>query len=236
MTTRMNIGENDGAVLCSASDVEKYLCSHPEFFLDHPELLAGLDVPHSAGGAVSLIERQVVLIRQENKQHRERIRDLVEIARQNESIVKKLHQLTLQLMSSKTLDEYLENLQQHLREHFSANQVSVILFKEVFVDLESSVKLISRSDNDLANFEQFLTNKQPSCGRFSASQLTFLFGKTAEEVKSMALIPLEGVDSIIGMLAIGNASAAHFKADMSTSFLTSLGEVSSSVLTRLVNE
>jgi len=221
MTTRMNIGENDGAVLCSASDVEKYLCSHPEFFLDHPELLAGLDVPHSAGGAVSLIERQVVLIRQENKQHRERIRDLVEIARQNESIVKKLHQLTLQLMSSKTLDEYLENLQQHLREHFSANQVSVILFKEVFVDLD---------------FEQFLTNKQPSCGRFSASQLTFLFGKTAEEVKSMALIPLGGVDSIIGMLAIGNASAAHFKADMSTSFLTSLGEVSSSVLTRLVNE
>jgi len=233
----MNIGENDGAVLCSASDVEKYLCHHPEFFVDHPELLARLDVPHStgSGSAVSLIERQVLLIRQENKQHRERIRDLVEIARRNESIVKKLQQLTLQLISSKTLDEYLDNLQEHLREHFSANHVSVILFKEIFVGLVSSVELISRSDSHLANFEQILTNKQPSCGRFSASQLIFLFGKKhSEEVKSMALIPLGG-DDTIGMLAIGNASAAHFKADMSTSFLTSLGEVSSGVLTRLVN-
>ncbi len=236
MTTRMNVGEDDVAVSCSASDVEKYLCSHPEFFLEHPELLVGLDVPHSAGGAVSLIERQVVLIRQENKQHRERIRDLVEIARRNESIVKKLHQLTLQLISSKTLDEYLRNLQQHLCENFSANQVSVVLFKEIFSGLErSTIELISRSDSDLANFEQILTSKQPSCGRFSQSQLAFLFGDKAEEVKSMALIPLLGAD-IIGMLAIGNASAAHFKADMSTSFLTSLGEVSSAVLTRLVNE
>ena len=40
-------------------DIANYLTSHPDFFDQHPELLATLQLPHPQNGqAISLIERQ----------------------------------------------------------------------------------------------------------------------------------------------------------------------------------
>jgi len=229
MTTQMKAGENSITPLCSSSDVENYLNNHPEFFLDHPELLTQIEVPHPSGGAVSLIERQVALIRQENKQHRERIRELVEIARENENIIDKLHDLSVQLIASKSLNGYIEILQQQLFEKFSANHVRVVLFNENFSNAHEQIDFVSRNDVGLENFGKFLTHKKSICGRFNSHQLSFLFSDKAEDVKSMALIPLVDQDAV-GMLAIASANADHFRAGMSTSFLSSLGDISSAVL------
>jgi len=229
MTTQMKTGENAVTALCSANDVENYLHTHPEFFVEHPELLTQLEVPHPSGGAVSLIERQVALIRQENKQHRERIRELVEIARDNESIVDKLHQLSIHLIATKTLNSYIGILQQQLRDNFSANHVRIVLFKESFVCPDEQPEFISRTDSGLENFGKFLAHKQAICGRFNTQQLNFLFADNAVEVKSMALIPLVDSDPV-GMLAISSANVDHFKAGMSTAFLSSLGDISSAVI------
>ena len=229
MTTQIKTGENTANTLCGASDVESYLHNHPEFFVEHPDLLTTLEVPHPSGGAVSLIERQVALIRQENKQHRERIRELVEIARDNENIVDKLHQLSIQLIATKTLNDYVSNIQNQLKENFSANHVSLILFKEYFENPNEEALFVSRKDEGLDNFGKFLTHKKAICGRFNTQQLNFLFGNDSSEVKSMALIPLVDGDSV-GLLAISSANVDHFKAGMSTSFLSSLGDISSAVI------
>lgn len=233
MTTPIKTGKENASSTCGENDVEAYLRSHPEFFVDNPDLLTELEVPHPAGGAVSLIERQVALIRQENKQHRERIRELVEIARSNESIVNKLHQLTIQLVTSSTVQEYSNKIKQLLCDDFLSNHVSLVLFKENMFDETGDAILVSRSDSAVLSFEGILQNGHAVCGQFSKSQRYFLFGDSALEVKSMALIPLNDGDNMLGMLAIGNADIAHFKADMSTSLLASLGDVSSAVLKRI---
>jgi uncharacterized protein YigA (DUF484 family) len=234
MTTQMKTGENEIASEFNEIDVTTYLRRHPEFFLNHPELLVELEVPHPAGGAVSLIERQVALIRQENKLHRERIRELVEIARDNENIVEKLHKLNVKLIASKTLDDYIENMKQQLCDNFSANHVSMVFFIERFAEVDDKSEFVSTAEKELNNFAKFLANKESLCGRFNSDQLTFLFADKADEVKSMALIPLLDGE-VVGMLAIGSANADHFKADMSTLFLTSLGDVSSAVLKHYLN-
>lgn len=233
MTTPIKTGKENISTTCKKTDVESYLRSHPEFFIDNPDLLTQLEVPHPAGGAVSLIERQVALIRQENKQHRERIRELVEIARSNESIVDKLHQLTIQLVTSATVDEYSNKIKQLLCENFSANHVSLILFKDNMFEEVGAFLLVSRSNSSVLSFDSMLQSKKAACGQFSKSQRQFLFGDNAGEVKSMALLPLCDSSNVLGMLAIGNADAEHFKADMSTSLLASLGDVSSAVLKRI---
>ena len=47
-----------------------YLKANPEFFERHASLLNSLRLPHDAGGsAVSLIERQVLVLRQKNLKH-----------------------------------------------------------------------------------------------------------------------------------------------------------------------
>ena len=45
--------------------VVDYLTAHPDFFTRHPQLLRDLSLPHDSGNAVSLIERQVELLRKQ---------------------------------------------------------------------------------------------------------------------------------------------------------------------------
>ena len=49
--------------LPDAEAVAAYLRAHPEFFVDHDELIPELRIPHQPGTAVSLVERQVKLLR-----------------------------------------------------------------------------------------------------------------------------------------------------------------------------
>ena len=47
--------------------IADYLQANPEFFERHSALLNNLRLPHDAGGpAVSLVERQVLVLRQKN--------------------------------------------------------------------------------------------------------------------------------------------------------------------------
>ena len=50
----------------SAQAVHDYLATHPDFFEQNPSLLSALNLPHSSGGTVSLIERQISVLRQKD--------------------------------------------------------------------------------------------------------------------------------------------------------------------------
>lgn len=233
MTSQSHPGGSTLNQACNAKDVEAYLDKHPEFFQEHPALLVELKVPHPAGGAVSLIERQVALLRDENKQLRLRIKDLVEIARENEELVKKLHALSIELISTESLADFTRILSSKLQANFDASHVSVKFFREALPENADDDNIVSKTDKSMTNFEKFLHQKTPVCGRFNSQQLAFLFGDSALEVKSLALIPIIGKDAI-GMFAIGSTDPDHFKAGMSTSLLSSLGDVASSVVKQLL--
>lgn len=228
MTSQISSGNTQTTLDCTAKDVEAYLDNHPEFFQENPALLVELKVPHPAGGAVSLIERQVALLRDENKQLRNRIKELVEIARDNEKLVDKLHVLSMSLIGSTSLADFSKKLEEKLHLDFEANHVSIKFFSEYMPHVDDAL-MVSRNDKSMKNFEKFLHQKTPICGRFNSQQLAYLFGDKALEVKSLALIPLLD-NKAIGMLAIGSADVDHFKAGMSTSLLSSLGDVASSVI------
>ena len=65
-----------------ASDeaVHEYLSEHPDFFERHDDLLNSLRLPHVTGGTVSLVERQVSMLRQKDLKLERRLRELLEVA------------------------------------------------------------------------------------------------------------------------------------------------------------
>ena len=46
--------------------VANYLMEHPDFFATHEDLLLNLRISHKSGQAISLLERQVSLLRRKN--------------------------------------------------------------------------------------------------------------------------------------------------------------------------
>ena len=50
----------------SESEVVKYLSENPDFFLKNPDSLENLDIKHESGEAVSLIDKQVEIIKKKS--------------------------------------------------------------------------------------------------------------------------------------------------------------------------
>ena len=69
----------DAAAL-NPDQVAAWLAAHPQFFADHPEVLTSLRLPHGEAGTVSLVERQLSQLRDDNQQLRARIDQLLPAA------------------------------------------------------------------------------------------------------------------------------------------------------------
>jgi len=224
MTTTSQQTRSDTPAL-EEKAVADYLRDNPEFFQNNPSLLAGLQVPHSCGGAVSLVEHQVRVLRDQNRQLKRKLMDLVHVARDNNRLNERMHQLTLGLVSSSSLEALLDTLREHLQGEFSADTVTVRLagIPEARAR-ECAVDQFSSDDPQLEHFESFYKTCRPQCGRFKPEQLEYVFGDQAQAVESAALIPL-GKKGQIGLLAIGSQESNRFHPGMGTLFLSHLGEL-----------
>ena len=114
MTTQANmetqINEPDAEQVCG------FMRNHPEFFEQHPELLAELRLSHPSGNAVSLIERQVQVLRDQNEDLKSRLLQLIEVARDNDRLNERMHSLTLDLLAAQSPVELLDRLEDHVYE------------------------------------------------------------------------------------------------------------------------
>ena len=68
-------------------EVEAFLTAHPNFLQDRPGLLAVLNLPHGGEGAVSLVERQVSVLRERNIASRQKLAELSDIGRENDRLL-----------------------------------------------------------------------------------------------------------------------------------------------------
>lgn len=219
----------------SEQTVHDYLSAHPDFFERHSTLLSSLVLPHASGGAVSLVERQVSVLRQKEIKLERQLRELIQVARENDVLAAKIHELTLQLIAAGDLHKTIALIEQALRSGFGADQAVLVLFgePESFEDIKVGrfFHVVPRDDETLKPFSTFLGGTTARCGRIRDSQRAFLFRKDADEIGSAALVPL-GEGSEIGFLAIGSADSEHFHPGMSIDFLTRLGELVAGSLKR----
>ena len=209
-------------------DIAEYLHSHPDFFDRHLNLLMGLKLPHEPGGAaVSLVERQVAVLRQRNSELERQLKDLVAVATDNHVLVEKIHQLAVTLMEPRSGAERMEILETSLREDFLAERAVLVLFSSppdaTLLD-DGFVKVVDRDDAGLKPFASFLKSGRPRCGLLRGRQRTFAFADNASEINSAALIPL-GEDTGLGFIVIGSRDPDYFHPGKGMDFLGRLGEL-----------
>lgn len=212
-----------------------YLEAHPDFFENHKTALSRMQLPHASGGTVSLVERQISLLRQKDLKLERQLKDLIRVARDNDVIAAKIHELSLQLMARSTLEATIVATEEAVRAGFGADQAVLVLFcdPDSFTDINAGRFFvpIRRDDDDMKPFATFLNGNGPRCGQARDSQMQFLFRDDAQEIGSVALVPL-GEKAEIGFLVIGSNEADRFRPDMSIDFLARVGDLVAVALQR----
>lgn len=196
----------------------------------HPELLAVLEVPHQSGGAHSLIERQVKVLRQNLKTTEKRLRGLMDIARDNERLAKSRHRIAMNLLGAHDLEDVISIVLDELKNELKAEFANIKLISDDKTLKDQHPGLfVSAQAPELSAFSTMLKHKNPVCGRCSEEQRNFLFGQEAENVASAAVIPLvAGAD--LGFLGLGGRDSNRFQTSMGTEFLSQVGDLVSAAL------
>jgi uncharacterized protein YigA (DUF484 family) len=230
MTEQTEAGNKQDTL--SESDVVAYLESHPDMLLRHADLLRRLQVPHLSGqGAVSLIERQVDLLRDKNRELDERLLGLINNARFNEEISDKLHRFSIKLSAADQLNGLLDKSLLALEQLFDLDAAAIRLKPELATAQGLDAELVL-SDKAYTALLDSLGSARCRCHTdLDDELLQALVGPDGSGIRSVAMMALE-TPHRIGLLALGSKQRERFTPEMGKLFLERLGELMSAAVGR----
>jgi uncharacterized protein len=227
MTQKNNTIElDDGHILA-------YLQEHPDFFERQAGFLGAIKLQSSHGGrAISLQERQMEVMREKHKTLEGKLAELIHIARDNDAIVDKMHHWTRQLLiaqdNTKLSDTVLSSLNSQFSVPFSALRLWGVKTEFTHLPVAAAVPVETIT----------LTNSMvvPYCGMNSDFQAATWLPEEGRQARSLALLPLRvGADpKSFGLIVLGSPDPERFKASMQTAYLSSIAEIASAALSRLM--
>lgn len=209
----------------SEAEVSDFLRATPDFFQRHDALLMHLQIEHQARGAISLVERQIDLLRSRNTKLEEKLISLIETARENESLSLKLHRFSQALIATESIEDVVSTTHDQLRNEFKTERVNVALFADIAGDRASDISLDAVNES----FPKLFGSRRPYSGILDWAQAELMFNDDAKQVSSAAIIPLNETGPI-GFLALGSADKNRFHFGIGILFLSHLGELVSCAL------
>ncbi|MDH5764562.1 MAG: DUF484 family protein [Gammaproteobacteria bacterium] len=226
---------HDNTQLVDEDQVNEYLKSHPDFFIKNSALLADLKIAHESGTAISLIERQLSVLREKNRHLESRLKDLMSAARSNQRLNDSLQQLAINLFITDSLDDVIATVVEELKNKLETDFISIRFITGDSKKIKQQPeRYISQKSKELGLFSKLLEDKQIQCGRLSEEQVSFLFSEDAAEVESGAVIPLADTE-VFGLLALGGRDAQRYHPGMGTEYLQKLAELVSAVIKRFLD-
>lgn len=200
-----------------AEDVAHYLQNNPKFFEDHAETLAQINLPHPHGGrTISLSERQLLALRDKNKELEKTLRDMISIAKENDALQHKAHEFVISLFAARDLVTLQEMIPHLLRDIFSVPHSVLHLWQ------------ISPPSAEVLAFAD--AQPQPVCLHHAAHDTAAWFGESATKLHSYAYLPLHAGSETIGLLVLASEDKQRFYPEMGTVFLQRIAEAVSSAL------
>ena len=222
---------------CSTENlVADYLKNNLDFFVKNPAILAELKIPHDHGGAISLVEKQLTVLREQNQETNKKIHELIEIATQNEELARRMHQLALTLIDADDPKDIFSTMYDNLKKNFHADRVIVRLFANpAFIDSFPTDEFVGKESIEESLFKRIIEKREPLSGKMKHQQQVFLFGDDGDDIASSVMIPLHGV-GWGGILAIGSFDAERFQPRMGIELLANLGEILSFIIKPWIEE
>ena len=228
--------ENHTSERSTENLVADYLKNNLDFFVKNPTILAELKIPHEHGGAISLVEKQLTVLREQNQETDKKIHELIEIATQNEELARRMHQLALTLIDADDPKDIFSTMYDNLKKNFHADRVIVRLFANpAFIDSFPTDEFVGKESIEESLFKRIIEKREPLSGKMKHQQQVFLFGDDGDDIASSVMIPLHGV-GWGGILAIGSFDAERFQPGMGIELLANLGEILSFIIKPWIEE
>ena len=200
-----------------AEEVAQYLQNNPQFFEEHVETLTQINLPHPHGGrTISLSERQLLALREKNKELEKQLRELITFAHDNDALQHKVHEFVVTLFAARdliTLQEMIPNL---LRDIFAIPHAVLRLWQIT----PPSAEVLAFAD----------AQAQPVCVHHATHDTAVWFGERAAQLHSYAYLPLHAGSDTIGLLVLASEDKQRFYPEMGTVFLQRIAEAVSSAL------
>lgn len=215
----------------TSQEVAQYLQDHPNFFEDHPDLVVRLTIPHPHGGrTISITERQMLSMREKNRQLESKMGELLQFGEDNDVISEKMHRLGVALIAASTFQAVVHSLNFNLRDDFAIPHFALRLWQcpETIAELPEFAEV----SLELQTFAETLMD--PYCGSTSGFETSSWFGDAASHLRSQGLIALRNGGGSFGMIALGSEEPSRFYAGMGTLYLSRLGEMASAALSRVL--
>lgn len=225
MTTREAHGITASEV--DEESIAAFLQHNPDFFERHQALLLRMRLPHARGGStISLVERQIEVMREKHAQLEGKLAELVAVARANDVVADKLHRFTRRLLLAGSRADAIGRIEASLREDLDAFH-SVLLLIGEYPDLapQRFVHAVSRESPVLKSFETLFSGGKPRCGQARDSHRELLFGPDSAQIASVALVPLIDKGASLGVLTLGSPDRDRFHPGMSTEFLARMADL-----------
>jgi len=229
--------------------VVDYLIRNPEFFVNNQDMLPRLRVPHHSGKAVSLIEKQVSVLRGKCAHLEKSLGDLIAVARQNEVLHQRLHLLNQDIVTAANLADIVALTRTCLRESFNAEDVHLMLIAPAprraprkktsdkadkthktprqrapaLKQVEGAVT-VRHTDKRIKPFDTLFAEGETVCGMPGDEQLNAMIGREHANVGSAAMIPLQ-YKRKLGVLMLTSRDESRFGAAKGVMFLNQMGEL-----------
>jgi hypothetical protein len=191
-------------------EVELFLLDNLDFFESRESLVSELKFKHSSSSASSLLERQIIKLRDEQKNLMDLLSSFIKTATLNEDLFNKSKDLTLSILESSTGEEVIKKVQEDFKKNFNVdNCILELLDGNQMNEVESRTEM---------SFHKGAIH----CGSFSKEKMKFLFGD--ERVESMAVaVMIVGKD--IGLLKLGSYERTKYLGDEDTAFIEYVRDV-----------
>ena len=215
-----------------SDEVAQYLQDNPQFFEDYADLMSRVVIPHPHGGrTISITERQMLSLRDKNRQLEAQLGELLQFGEENDVISEKMHRLGVAVIAAGTFQSVIHTLNFHLRDDFAVPHFALRLWSRP--ENTSELPEFAGVSQELQTFSETLNH--PYCGSTAGFETASWFGAAAPHVRSQGLIALRNGGGTIGMIALGSEDPQRFYSGMGTLYLERLGEMASAALARVLH-
>ena len=206
-------------------EVAAWLKEHPEFFERYAEQLSEVTIPHPHGGrAIPISERQILTLRERNRQIESKLREVIQYGEENDAISEKVHRISVALLAAPELRSALNAVYHNLREDFAVPHVALRLWRG---GNRADVPEFRPASDAAREFAESLAN--PYCGSRAMVDTGSWFGEASAHLRSFSYLPLRD-DATFGLLALASEDPQRFYPEMGTLYLRRLADLISSAL------
>ncbi len=203
-----------------------YLESNQNFFLDNPNLLSKLNLPHITGRNISsLIEYQVDHLRKSEQLLKTQIETLIKDKEQCDNLAEEANKLALTLMDETSIEVLYEKLFQFCKREYQCSHLLIFFFVEKrprqdyrnlrFKPIHSKLRYL---------FSGLYNVNKPLCDSLPSEYIDVMFGDDSQKIKSTVSLPINNEEPL-GLFILGSQEYNAYQQGFSIHLLNHLKNV-----------